>query len=226
MKKIALSILAVLLFIEPSFSQDLGSDYQVFPVSTFENSGKTIHVLGAWSPSREDDYVLCIKDKSMDQYIIIRSSEEYFRWETTMSTMKYKLIEYDDIAKKNNVTSEIEKNLTDEFRFTALYFESKWYKYQIAYKSTYGEWDYNLATLYNYKDGQSYMGIYLSRPYKGWSHLLWTFRSAEEFDSMMDAISWSNFRKKVKELQEQNKERQNAAAAAAAKQKSESALFD
>lgn len=236
MKKLLLSFLFVLVSVFPSFSQKTDSGYKVFDHTSFTIQGKTYPITGVWCPDQIDKYnIMCVFHYEYygDKYFFMFPRESQCEtWIKSLTDMKELFVQYDQVAKENEVTSEIKKDVTDKFSFEGFYGEGpgRYTNYGRLVKESDGddarEIRNPISVLYNYKDGQGSMvlrvGDYVTRK---WT-TVWEFRSVDDFDSIISALDWSAFKATFNKQVKKYTDQQNAAKAAEDKQKQESALFD
>ena len=237
MKKLLLSVLFVLISVVPSFSQRIDSDFKVFNHTSFTNKGKTYPITGVWCPKQIDRYnIMCIfhKEEYSTKYFFMISKESQCEtWTNSLTDMKELFIQYDQIAKENEVTSEIKKEVTDKFSFEGFYGEGVGQYIdrgtlvkELSGRSSITDKKYSILVWYNYIDGQSSMELRLADYYLGKWFQVWEFRSVEDFDNIINALNWTAFMAALSEQVEEYKDLQNAAKAAEDKQKQERALFE
>lgn len=240
MKKYFLSLLIVFISAVPSFSQKLGRgvgvDLQLFEYKSFKNSNDIFHITGIWDTRAIDKYcIMCIpqipqnKLSAYDQeFVFICSEGQCDSWINSLTKMKELFVRNDQIAKDNGVTSEIKKNVSEQFTFSGFCGEGIPQFQTGPIVKQYGGHGYEYAVLviYKYQNGESLMELRIGDFYLNKSFLRWTFRSVEEFDEMINALNWDNFEQAKEEQVRKYLEQKMQQEAAAEKQKEEEALFD
>lgn len=238
MKKLFISLFIILTAAAQSFSQEVaGTDFRVFNYSSFINSSKNYPITGMWNPLEIDRYsIMCIRYTEAyyaKEFVFICNEEQCNSWINSLTEMKELFLRNDRIAKENGVTSEINKDVSDKFTFEGFCGEgihadgSARYGGRIVKPDSAKGEVFSIYVIYLYQEGKSLMRLYIKNHYlSSGAKLVWTFSSVQEFDEMINAINWSNFKEAKNTQVEEYLGRQNAAKAAADKQKREEALFD
>lgn len=209
------------------------SDFRIFKHTSFYISGKKVPITGVWKPTEISKYdIMCVYSDVFNgdtYYFIICNEEQCNVWLNSLQGMKELFSKNDQIAKENGVTSDIRKNVSDKFSFDGLYGVG------ITSYSTYGwiveqysgrGYEYCISVLYKYSQGQSSMELHLGDYYLGKSRLIWTFKSLDDFDNIINAFNWSNFMTSFNHQVREYEEQQRVANAEAERIKREEALFD
>lgn len=218
-----------------SFSQKVERDYKVFEYTVINNARNKFPVTGVWCPKDiKGCNIMCIQTSLpgyRKKYLFIESEKYANVWVENLAAMKALFLKNDSIAKKNGVTSEISKNVSEKFDFLGQCGESLTiyaasYRGPIVKKYSGNGYEYGFFVLYFYINGKSRMELHKGDFYLNNTEKVWTFESAEDFDEVIKAFNWSNFfnafNGQVKEYQKQ----QDQIKAAEAKKQQESDLFD
>lgn len=222
-----------LSYIAPSLSQKVDRDFKIFEHTSFNNASVKYLITGIWNPREINKYnVMCIQaylPYHEKNYFIIPNERCADDWAKSLKDMKALFLKNDSIAKANNVTSEINKNVSEKFNFSGYYGEGisvASINGPIVKKYSNKGYEYSVFVLYKYKNGQSNMEIHIGDLYLRRTDKVWAFACAQDFDDMIKAIKWSNFISAFNSQVREFKEQQDAKKAATEKQKKEDSLFD
>lgn len=209
------------------------SDFRIFQHTSFYNSVKKVPILGVWNPKEISKYnIMSIYSEEFSgdsYYFIICSEKQCNTWINSLQGMKELFIKNDMIAKENGVTSDIKKNVSEKFSFEGLYGVGigRYSRYGWIVKQYSGSgYAYCINVIYKYSRGQSSMELQIGDYYLNQLRLIWTFKSLEDFDNIINAINWSDFKASFNNQVREYKEQQEAANAEAERKKKEEALFD
>ena len=189
-----------------------------------------VEIRGIISPSEIDTYhVLLMRCRSYSDgnyYFAIPDEKTCNVWVSALTGMKELFIKNDKIAKENNVIADVNKFVSDKFNFEG-YFVSLYTKNVDAING--GLWPVRIGVEYRYISGKSSMVMYMKqenaqRP--SYSEKKWTyfcvFNSVQDFDEMINAITWENFMKAFNAQAQEIKQQQELEA----RKQREQALFD
>lgn len=228
MKKQLLSILFVLMLVTPSFSQNFPSSFRIFEHKSFMNAEKSFPITGAWNPDKIDNYnimcVFCEKYYSDKNYIFICNERQCDSWINSLTAMKELFLRNDQIAKENNVTTDIRKDVSEKFSFAGLYGTGMDSSPIVKEYRERGD-KYTIVVVYVYEEGKSSMELRVGDYTLGKSRLAWTFNNVQDFDNIINALRWSDFMETFNNEVKKYKDQQEAAKAAAAKKKADEDLF-
>lgn len=230
MKRIV-SMAVMLVMMMPMFSQIVDDPYTVFNHKVFVNAGNKYPITGIWSKEKPSEVSLMSifhrQNGSNKVYIFLRNEEECNIWINNLKEMKDLFYKYDSIAIENNVTSKIEKNVSERFSFKGYYGEGVALRADVKpitpQKTTNA---CSTAVLYTYENGHSYMILYLLDYYLNRSFIVWKFESENDFDEIIRALNWSDFESVLNEQVQKYTDEQDAIKNAQNKQKKEQSLFD
>lgn len=192
--------------------------------SIFDYAGKTsgVRFKGIYSPAEIDKTIMLIhcgaKYRDGNYYIAIPNEQIYNIWHSSFTGMKELFIKNDQIAKENNVTTEINKDVTDKFRFEG-FFASLWN--MSVYAIDRGNWPFHIKVEYRYSRGKSSMVFYVKHGDSDgtkWESIF-VFESVQDFDEIIEPLSWTKFKNACNEQIQEIKNKEE-------KEKSDAALFD
>lgn len=221
---------------DPLIPMVVTSNPLTFTCSNFVISDKTYPVSGIWCPADVEKYsIMCIsngKKGSYREYFYIFNKEQADIWTKSLTGLKELFISYENIAKENDVTTDIEKEVTDKFEFAGQYRNMTIIKQdnpadksiaQIlqAKKNT-----AQIRSFYLYKNKVSSIEVYAEDLYNGEVSFFWKFRSVQDFDELINAINWERFMAEKNEQVQSYIAKQNAVKAAEEKSQKERELFN
>lgn len=197
-----------------------------FTCSSFVNSNKAYPVSGIWCPAEVEKHsIMCISNGQQDpyrKYFYIFNKEQSDIWTNSFTGLKELFISYENIAKENGVTTDIQKEVTDKFEFAGQYGS------QTIVKEYNWENDetVQIRPIYLFKNNVSSIEVYVEDFYLHKVSLLWTFRNVQDFDELINAINWERFMAEKNEQVQRYTAEQNALKAAEDKAQKERELFN
>ena len=201
------------------------ADPRVFDYTKVNN----IEIKGIISPSEIDKYnIMLIRCKAYHDgyyYIAIPNENICNVWISSLTGMKELFIKNDQIAKENDVLADISKFVSEKFNFEG-FFVSLWN--QNVYTINGGRWPIRIGVEYRYISGKSSMVLYMKQDdarhehdEKDWTKIC-VFNSVQDFDTMINALTWENFMKGFNAQAQEIKQQQELEA----RKQREQALFD
>lgn len=140
------------------------------------------------------------------------------RWANTLTEMKELFIKNDKIARDNNVTTDITKDISDKYPF-----------YGPMHLPDGGRTGIESKVLYKYIGGASSMELEVSNAFDS-SNFHWVFSSVQDFDAFINAMDMTKindaYQKHLVEYRAERQRQKEAEKLAREKVKQENALFD
>ncbi len=225
MKRFLLVTFLAFISIITVFSQNITKEnFWPSNVALFDyTKANDVAFSGFLSPTAIDQYntmlIHCKHYSDGYYYIAIPNENTCNVWLSSLTGMKELFLKNDQIAKENDVIADINKDVSDKFSFEG-FFVSLW-NYNV-YIIGGGRWPVQIGVEYRYINRKSSMVLSVKQEgdYK-WSQIC-TFNSIQDFDNMINAVTWSNFMEVFEtQVQEIKKQQQIEA-----KKKADAALFD
>ncbi len=224
------------------------SDARVFDYSSFTNgiayigartTPRSFMLKGIISPSAIEKYnIMCIETRSGGgvsyDHFIFPNERTCNTWILALAEMKALFLKNDQIAKENNVISDVIKDVSDNYYFDGFYgsitssCDTDRYIIVHQYNADYESYEYGdvrqykVGVFYVYKDGKSSMELRLANYFSRRFYTIWTFNSVEDFDELINVLDWSSFMRAFHAEAEKIRQEQ----AMEKRKRNEQALFD